>query len=64
VLLLHGERDERVWPAEARAVFDRLPGRKELVLIPGARHGSLLKQAPEVWTRAVREFLADGKMGQ
>src|SRR6266446_2658449 len=62
VLLLHGERDERVWPTEARAVFDRLPGRKELVLIPGARHGSLLKQAPEVWTRAVREFLADGKM--
>jgi len=63
VLFLHGERDERVRLSEARAVFDRLPGRKELVLIPGARHGSLLKQAPETWTLAVREFLANGKMG-
>ena len=58
VLFLHGEHDERVWLSEARAVFDRLPGRKELVVVPNARHGSLLKQAPEAWNRAVREFLA------
>jgi alpha-beta hydrolase superfamily lysophospholipase len=58
VLFLHGERDERVWVSEARAVFDRLPGEKELVLIPNVRHGSLLKQAPQAWSHAVREFLA------
>jgi len=57
VLFLHGERDERVTVAEARAVYERLPGPKELVLFPTARHDSLLEQDPGRWTAAVEGFL-------
>ena len=57
VLLMHGERDPLACIAEARAIYDRLPGRKELVVFPKASHVSLFRADRPRWRRAVEGFL-------
>ena len=57
-LVLHGAEDGHARPAEGMAIHDNLAGRKELVVVPGAGHTSLLGAAPERWRPAVRDFLA------
>jgi hypothetical protein len=56
-LLMQGEADERVSVEEAKAIFDRLRGPKELKLFPGVRHMSLVRARPDEWTAAVEAFL-------
>ena len=57
-LVLHGAEDRHALPEEGKAIHDNLAGRKELVVVPGAGHTSLLGAAPEQWRPAVRDFLA------
>jgi hypothetical protein len=56
-LFLHGERDVRVAPAEAREVFDRLGGNKTWALLEGAGHENLSVARREEWRVAVERFL-------
>jgi len=57
VLLMHGERDELACVAEARAIYARLAGPKELVLFPRASHVCLFRADRPRWRRAVTGFL-------
>lgn len=38
VLMVVGEKDNRTTPAHQQILFDHLPGKKELHIIPGAKH--------------------------
>jgi hypothetical protein len=57
-LLLYGDNDPRVTAAEARAIYDRLPGPKAFARFPGAGHEALAVYAPEKWQEQVGHFLA------
>lgn len=57
VLQLHGELDPRVTAAEARALFDRLPGEKRFEVFEGVGHQPYAPARPELWKRLVDEFL-------
>ena len=56
-LLMHGERDSRVNPDQARAIFDNLAGEKSFKLFPGTDHEILASVQPEEWRKQVLEFL-------
>jgi hypothetical protein len=56
-LLLHGAKDPRVTPAQARAVFDRLAGPKQFQSFPTGGHLALAEHDPAAWSRTVRTFL-------
>jgi uncharacterized protein len=58
VLQMHGAKDERVTPDEARAIFGRLRGPKRFVLFEGIGHGAYAKIQPAHWSDAVSRFLA------
>jgi uncharacterized protein len=58
VLLMTGERDPWVTPAETRAVFEALRGPKRLAICPTVGHDSCLTRRPAQWTSAVGSFLA------
>ncbi|MBW4513674.1 MAG: alpha/beta hydrolase [Timaviella obliquedivisa GSE-PSE-MK23-08B] len=58
VLLLHGERDQRVTVAEAAQIFERLPGQKHWQVFSSANgHGSLTADDTEQWQDWVSRFL-------
>jgi alpha-beta hydrolase superfamily lysophospholipase len=57
VLILHGERDPLACVGEARAIYDHLGGRKELVVFPRASHVGLLTADRVRWRDAVTRFL-------
>ncbi|MEO0768973.1 MAG: alpha/beta fold hydrolase [Cyanobacteria bacterium J06649_4] len=59
VLLLHGEADTRVLVEDAEAIFDRLPGKKNLVLLPSVGHGAFAHEHPQIWRQTVETFLQD-----
>jgi dipeptidyl aminopeptidase/acylaminoacyl peptidase len=56
-LLVCGQADPRVTPADARAVYDRLPGPKRLVVVPGVGHSVAGTVPPPHWRGLVRDFL-------
>jgi len=56
-LLLYGERDPRVTPAQVRQLYDKLGGHKEFITFPGAGHESLIAAEPERWKDSVAHFL-------
>jgi uncharacterized protein len=56
VLLVHGAEDKETRPAHSRALDAALGGPHELVLVPGATHGTVLS-APASWA-AISRFLA------
>ncbi len=58
VLVLSGERDMRTKPENAREVFDRAPGKKDLWIVSGADHEDLLASAPDAYRRRVGAFIA------
>jgi len=59
-LFLHGADDPRARLAEARCVFEAIPGAtKRLVAFPGCRHEAAIARFPEKWKAAVRSFLQD-----
>ncbi len=48
VLLIHGADDDATRPEHSQRVYDALGGRKELMIVAGARHNQALSRA-EVW---------------
>ena len=57
VLLLFGEKDDRVKPFEINDIYNNLPGRKVLIRYPLAGHESYLNKYREEWTKDVLTFL-------
>jgi len=56
-LALHGEADAYAKPAEGRAVFQNLAGRKEWIAFPAAPHVALYGVDARRWRAAVAGFL-------
>lgn len=56
-LFLHGSRDIRVAPAEARQIFDCVPSQKSWALFAGAGHENLAANRHDEWRTAVARFL-------
>jgi alpha-beta hydrolase superfamily lysophospholipase len=56
VLILNGAADRMARPDEAQALYERVKGHGELVMIPNAGHGHLWNEAQGVYEREVREF--------
>jgi fermentation-respiration switch protein FrsA (DUF1100 family) len=58
VLVISGEADWILPPADARKIFDVVPGRSKTFLsFPNAAHDGSWASAPEQYRRAVLEFL-------
>jgi fermentation-respiration switch protein FrsA (DUF1100 family) len=56
LLILHGEADEIVPFWHGRRLFDKAPGRKMFVAIPGAHHNDLMWVAGARYGQALRDF--------
>jgi alpha-beta hydrolase superfamily lysophospholipase len=56
-LLMNGDDDPWVRPAEARAIAGALKGPTTLKFFAGVGHDSCLRHKPDEWKEAVREFL-------
>lgn len=48
VLLIHGEKDTDTPPSHSQRIFDALGSRKQIILVPGARHNQSLNGP--IWT--------------
>ena len=59
VLLMYGEKDNRVSSKEIDTIFSNLKGKKQLVTFPLAAHENYLKKYKTQWTAKVKSFLAD-----
>jgi fermentation-respiration switch protein FrsA (DUF1100 family) len=59
ILLLIGEKDDRVTVAQARSIYDRFLGPKRFVIVPGIGHRSYLAVEPSLWKEEVFGFLED-----
>ena len=57
VLLLIGEKDDRVTVSQARSIYDRLQGLKKFVVVPGIGHQPYLAVEPVLWKSEVFKFL-------
>jgi alpha-beta hydrolase superfamily lysophospholipase len=57
ILFMHGTADPRAHLAEARRVFDAVPGTKEFKEFPGAKHESGVNRFAELWNKTISEFL-------
>src|SRR6202020_2650456 len=55
-LILTGGGDHMARPEEARALHGRVASHGRLVFFPGAGHGDLLNDRPELYRSAVMEF--------
>lgn len=59
ILFVAVEGDRRMPPTIARRLYSRATGPgKQLVVVPGQRHGEGFNQAPQAYQQAVSEFLA------
>jgi abhydrolase domain-containing protein 17 len=56
LLILHGEADEIVPFRHGQRLFDKAPGRKMFVAIPGAHHNDLIWVAGARYGQALRDF--------
>jgi alpha-beta hydrolase superfamily lysophospholipase len=57
VLLLNGEKDDKVTPHETDEIYANFPGIHEHHTISGAGHGSFARVRPQEWSDAVSGFL-------
>lgn len=56
-LFVAGEKDEHVTLAQSRAIYARAGGKKELWIVPGARHVDLYAYDTQAWRTRVGDFL-------
>ena len=56
-LMIHGEKDAYILPSIARALFARGGERKELWIVPKAKHNRCREVAPEAYEKRVIGFL-------
>jgi len=57
-LFMHGVDDPRARVADARRVYDAVPGRKQFVEFPATGHESYVARYPSQWTDTVSRFIA------
>jgi uncharacterized protein len=57
VLLVHGERDQRVALADVESIHRRLAGPNELRIVPGAGHEATEKMTDQDWQEMIGGFL-------
>jgi alpha-beta hydrolase superfamily lysophospholipase len=57
VLLVTGEDDPHATPADARRLFERCRGPRDLWLVPGARHGDVFEVGGAAYQDRLRRFL-------
>jgi uncharacterized protein len=62
ILFLHGTADERAHLAEARQVYDAVPGRKWFKEFAGIGHAAIVADRPLQWKEAVSQFLIDARV--
>lgn len=60
-LLIYGEQDDRVKRIEIDTIFENLPAKKTLLLLPKAGHANYLEVEKEAWKKGVREFVMDNE---
>jgi pimeloyl-ACP methyl ester carboxylesterase len=60
-LFMHGADDPRAQVAEARRVYDAVPGRKQFVEFPATGHESYAARYPAQWSDTVSRFIAGVK---
>ncbi|PZR20858.1 MAG: alpha/beta hydrolase [Flavobacterium psychrophilum] len=58
VLLMYGEKDNRVSREETNSIYNNLKGRKQLVLFPLAGHENYLNNYSNKWKAEVNDFLS------
>ena len=58
ILFLHGGADPRALPAEARQVYEAVPGPKTFKEFPGIGHASIVLRYRQQWKDDVSQFLA------
>ncbi|MBI5201391.1 MAG: alpha/beta hydrolase [Elusimicrobia bacterium] len=56
-LLLYGDQDENIRPAETEAIFRNLAGPKTLHVFKGLAHRHLADERPDEWREAVKAFM-------
>jgi pimeloyl-ACP methyl ester carboxylesterase len=59
ILFLHGTVDERAHLAEARQVYDAVPGRKWFKEFDGIAHAAIVASRRRQWQETVSQFLKD-----
>ena len=57
LLLIHGDRDPYVTPAEAESILRAARGPKTSLTCAGVGHASCLRARPQLWREAVERFL-------
>jgi len=62
ILFLHGTADPRAHLAEARSVYDAVPGPKWFKEFPGVAHAPTVVPFRRQWKETVRQFLQDAKV--
>jgi len=63
ILFLHGTADPRARSAEARQVYDAVPGRKWFKEFAGVGHAAIVVPYREEWKKTVSQFLKDAQVG-
>jgi uncharacterized protein len=62
ILFLHGTEDPRAHLAEARQVYDAVPGRKVFKEFSGIGHAATVVPYRREWKKAMRQFLKDANV--
>ncbi|MGD0815149.1 MAG: alpha/beta fold hydrolase [Verrucomicrobiota bacterium] len=62
ILFLHGAADPRAHLAEARRVYDAVPGRKWFKEFPGIGHAATVVPCRRQWKETVWQFLKDAQV--
>jgi hypothetical protein len=52
-VVVHGERDEVVPPAQGRALFEAAPGPKGMQVFPGVGHNDLIPLAGAAYAQTI-----------
>ena len=60
VLIVHGDQDNYVPYADAKALYDRAPGKKDLYTIPGANHATMFSKGGKELLAKIASFLKEG----
>jgi alpha-beta hydrolase superfamily lysophospholipase len=62
VLLLSGEKDDRVSLKEINGIFNNLAGKKKLTTYPLAGHENYLKKYKDEWTSDITTFINENEL--
>lgn len=64
ILFIHGDADVTVSPQDARELYERAEGKREIHYVAGADHAESVLVAPDEYREAVASFLEDAMQGQ